>query len=258
MLEEHLSITQVNMYRRCPAQYYFRYVQGLKLPPSLNMAVGSSVHDAAEVAYRAKQEGDLVDPKEAADIAVASLEERLDEIELSPTDNVSKAKDAAAGSAELYVGSVVPTVVPALVEAEMVTVIDGVDKPVLGYVDVFDEATLGVRDLKVVSRTPNELVAAKSLQIAFYSFALTTSGRLVRNAIIDSVVTTKEPKHVVSAVRVDDQMMRRAVDTVRGVAEAIRAGLFYPNDDNIMCSPTACGYWELCRSEYPRTKSIVF
>ena len=42
-----LSPTQINMALRCGAQYEFRYVQGLKIPPAVSMTIGSGCDTAA-------------------------------------------------------------------------------------------------------------------------------------------------------------------------------------------------------------------
>ena len=44
----HLSPTQSGMYWRCPMQYYFRYVLGLKVPPAVALVEGGSHHNTFE------------------------------------------------------------------------------------------------------------------------------------------------------------------------------------------------------------------
>ena len=54
--EPHLSVTQLRMYLRCPLQYYFRYICGLKIPPTGDITLGRTVHAALEENYRQKVE----------------------------------------------------------------------------------------------------------------------------------------------------------------------------------------------------------
>ncbi len=47
----HISATQLNMYLRCPAQYKFRYVDGIILPPKSALTKGKAVHRGQEFNY---------------------------------------------------------------------------------------------------------------------------------------------------------------------------------------------------------------
>ena len=44
----HLSATSIEMFRRCPQQYAFRYMDGIKRPPPGAIIVGTSVHKGLE------------------------------------------------------------------------------------------------------------------------------------------------------------------------------------------------------------------
>ncbi len=52
----HLSVTQLKMYLRCPLQYEFRYIKGMKIPPAGVMTLGKSIHSTLEENYRQKIE----------------------------------------------------------------------------------------------------------------------------------------------------------------------------------------------------------
>src|SRR5690349_15067135 len=52
--KDHLSATQINMFQRCPLQYKFRYVDGLKTPPDSGLLLGITVHKGVEHNYRHK------------------------------------------------------------------------------------------------------------------------------------------------------------------------------------------------------------
>lgn len=66
--KDHLSVTQVRMYLRCPARYYYHYVQGIKLPPSGSMLLGRAVHSGLEHYLKVKlNSGDSIPPNEVLD-----------------------------------------------------------------------------------------------------------------------------------------------------------------------------------------------
>lgn len=46
---DYLSPTQIGMYQRCPRQYKYRYLDGLKEPPVLAMIEGGTHHVCFEV-----------------------------------------------------------------------------------------------------------------------------------------------------------------------------------------------------------------
>ena len=54
--EPHLSVTQLKMYLRCPLQYKYRYIHGLRIPPTGAITLGKSIHSALEENYSQKIE----------------------------------------------------------------------------------------------------------------------------------------------------------------------------------------------------------
>jgi ATP-dependent helicase/DNAse subunit B len=52
--KSYISVSQVKTYLRCPLQYYFSQIEGLKLPPKSALAFGSVTHKSVEVNYKQK------------------------------------------------------------------------------------------------------------------------------------------------------------------------------------------------------------
>ena len=66
-MADDLSPTKLGMLERCGLQYEFRYVKGLKLPPSSPLIVGSAAHRAAELDLKRKMEaGELLGARRRA------------------------------------------------------------------------------------------------------------------------------------------------------------------------------------------------
>ena len=66
----HVSASQIAMYQRCPRQWAFRYVLGIKRPPDGGLVVGSGVHAGAEAGMITKKAtGDNPDREQVAEIA---------------------------------------------------------------------------------------------------------------------------------------------------------------------------------------------
>jgi len=54
MDKKYLSFSQLSMFLRCPRQYEFRYIHGLKIPPSGAMVQSKVRHQTLEQNYRQK------------------------------------------------------------------------------------------------------------------------------------------------------------------------------------------------------------
>lgn len=54
MILDHVSHSQISMWQRCPRQWEFRYVKGLKMPPSGALIEGGCYHKALEVNFKQK------------------------------------------------------------------------------------------------------------------------------------------------------------------------------------------------------------
>ena len=96
MEKRHLSATQIGMFLRCPRQYEFRYMQGLKQPPSGAMVQSKVWHRTVEENYRQKIESakDLPLPR-MEEFYAAQYEEALkaEEIAFEAGTNPGRLKD---------------------------------------------------------------------------------------------------------------------------------------------------------------------
>ena len=73
----HFSASQLRMIRGCPLQYFYRYVEGRKIPPGVAMLRGSAVHETVETNLRRKIENDELSPiEEIRDLAADSFAQR--------------------------------------------------------------------------------------------------------------------------------------------------------------------------------------
>ena len=66
--KRQLSYTQINMFLRCPRQYEYRYVHGLKVPPTGAMVQSRVWHQTVELNYRQKIHSDR-------DLALGEMQE---------------------------------------------------------------------------------------------------------------------------------------------------------------------------------------
>lgn len=247
---EHFSVSQLNMYLRCPAQYAFRYLDGIVLPPTGSLTKGRAVHKGAEYNYRQKvktaRDAAL---EEIQDIVAAAFDREAEKTSWEKEEDKGRIKDETLLLTALYHQKIAPQVQPLFIEHEFkIPLAEGM--PLLGYIDVIDENFI-IRDLKTASKTPGENEAAKNLQLTAYAYAFRELvGREESAVALDYLVQTKQPKAVVLMAQRTKADIDRLWAIMFEVLKAIKGGNFYPNPQNIMCSVKACGYWDQCRQRY--------
>ena len=114
-----LSATQLTMFLRCPRQYEYRYIQGIKRPPSGAMVQGRVWHETLERNYRQKVDSNKDLPlSEMQESYADRLDETLasEEIEFEPTENPAKLKDVGSAIVAAHHKSIAPIVHPMAVE----------------------------------------------------------------------------------------------------------------------------------------------
>ena len=248
---DHFSITQLNMYLRCPAQYEFRYIDGIKLPPTAALTKGRSVHKGAEHNYRQKAETRQdVTLEEVQDIVGAQFDQEAAGTAWDKVEDKGKVKDETLALSALYHQAVAPEVQPLFIEHEFRIPVAGAAVPLLGFIDVIDERFV-IRDLKTASKTPSEGEAASSLQLTAYAMAYRELvGGIEAGVALDYLVQTKQPKTVTLLANRTELDIARLRLIMNHVLTAINTGLFYPNPSNFMCSAKNCGYWQACHKRY--------
>jgi hypothetical protein len=109
----HLSFSQISMFLRCPAQWEFRYVQKLKIPPSGALILGSAWHETIEQNYVQKIVSDEDLPLECmtdffSDIWTNKI--RSEEIDFG--DDPGKLKDLGVLITDIHHREIAPKVKP--------------------------------------------------------------------------------------------------------------------------------------------------
>lgn len=239
------------MYLRCPAQYKFRYIDGIILPPKSALTRGKAVHKGQEHNYQQKIETRKdVKLSEVQEVTAATFEELAPETEWEKDEDPGKIKDETISLASLYHTEVAPTVQPILVEEKVTVEFDNTPYTLLGYIDVVDEKGF-IRDTKAVSRTPSAEEATRSIQLTSYALAHRyLMGVPEAGVVLDYLVNNKTPKVVQLKATRTDEDIKRFLSILGRVAEAISNNIFYPNPNNFMCSERHCGYWKLCHQEF--------
>ena len=252
----HLSPSQLATYARCPKQYEFRYVDGLRIPPGAALSSGLGAHCAAESNNRSKLETRVDLPKqdlvEIADEAVKMI--AADEGVWVPPEQEGQAaqifedcRTDARDHAGYYAEAIAPDYQPAKVESwtriELATGWDFV-----GVIDMVDERQI-IMDYKTTTKSKSQGEADDSLQLtSYYAMYHYSHGRPPLGIQLDVSVKLKKgmSRQIIRTERTHDDVSALA-NRLTVVASAIQKGVFAPTDpSNWCCSPRWCGYWSRC------------
>lgn len=246
--KDYISVSQINMYLRCPAQYMFRYERGIVLPPKTPLTKGKCVHKGIETNY--SQKIDTFEDLKLSDVQDAvSTEFEVAKSETDFEDNdPGKVKDEAISLVTLYHKEVAPTVQPLAVEQKVEVELG--DTKLLGFIDVIDSEGY-IRDTKTASKTPSADEATKSLQLTAYSLAYRVLyGGDEAGVKLDYLIQTKTPKTVTLTAQRTEKDIARFENIMAAVARAIDSQNYYPNPTGFMCNERMCGYHHLCMKEF--------
>jgi|MudIll2142460700_1097286.scaffolds.fasta_scaffold00308_5 hypothetical protein len=274
----YLSNSQIDMYLKCPMQYYHRYVCDNKRPPGVAITLGSGTHKAAEVTHHHIVDHDVPAPIEQV---VAAFSDHFDKksedvpAEDWKEDGINKGqiKDAGIQLVSIYNRVVAPKVKPQVkdgvrgIEKKLEINVEGI--PLVGYIDLIDtnadaimseeERALlrqygsdvpeifrtAIADFKTRTKSISEDEVKGSLQLTIYSYAEQVG--LVR---YDQFLRQKTPKvKRIHSMRTT-QDYKWMAEIITGVARAITAGVFPPCDPTSWaCTPKWCGYYYMCRGK---------
>lgn len=247
----HYSVSQMNMFWRCPLQYMHRYVEGRKVPPGVIAIVGKGGHKSVEKNLSHKiQHGILLPDDAVGDIAADAVNAEWDTEppRLSPEDasegeNIvrGRAVDRAVSLAKLHHVEAAPNIVPVAVEREW-RLHTPLDIDLVGIIDVCEPAC--IRDTKFKSKSPTQAEADGSLQFTSYHLARTVLDKLDCELRMDALVSTKTPKYISFLTTRSDLDHRDFLNRLWQMDNAIKKGVFMPcQRDHWCCSEKWCGYF---------------
>lgn len=260
----YLSLSQVELYQRCPQQFYHRYILGEKSPPAVAMIQGTVIHKAVEVGYKHVMANKTLP---SLDMTLEAYSDSLDENmqadfvwedgeDETYNKDKGKVKDQGVAIVKTWHKNKLPKVKPMAVERSFITDFGGI--PVVGRIDFIDRTETPpnapdglpinplqdiVVDNKVVNKTYSQTAVDNKMQMSIYSHATGLTKQRY-----DLFVKTKTPKLQDLLTSRNPADVRWAVKTFVEVAKSIAMGSFP------MCSPEAwncsarfCGYWSKCR-----------
>lgn len=239
-----LSVSQIRTYLRCPQQYEYIYLRKLRPPATSSLLIGRSFHKAIEEANRAKLEtGEILELENVLDVFNDTWEREKSDVEWGDEDQ-GKAKDSGLIMTSHYYQEAGQHLKPAMIEQELSVDIGGVPFKVI--IDLVERGGI-IRDFKTAKRTPPADEADKSIQLTAYAIAYRElTGEEEAAAALDYTVNLKNgPKVVRLETKIGDDRIERTERLIKGVAQSISAGMFYPVEEGFACS--FCSFKDICK-----------
>jgi hypothetical protein len=248
-----ISPTQINMMRRCRAQYFFRYEEGIKSPPAMPLVRGRTLDTGLEFNFDHKIKTEEDAPVEdVLDAGSDEFETAFTDLEEKDKKEIDKGeeKDAVLKGLKKYREEKAPTVIKPkatqlYVEKELTPVYI-----LNGYIDLLTE--LALIDFKYVGKLPaKEPKPDYWLQMALYLYMLadTEDGAPEQAELQYVVAPTKTISHRIKEheIKQDEKLVQTMIKVFIGDLES---GNFPPNRENFLCSKRFCGYWNECEKRF--------
>lgn len=254
-----ISPSQFDMYRRCPRQYKYRYIDGIIAPPGVAMARGTAVHSGAEATHQHTiDHGKPLDVEAAVQEVAESFEKSIERVKFEEGEVPGKEKDRAIHNFRVYYAQAVPLIHPVAAEKTFAKKIGTV--PVRGVIDLIDQVPdipdvradpdqppaliEVVSDLKVTGRIWPDQKLEQAPQLTFYAIVEDTP-RVRIDFLLDQKSGTRyEPKRTLRTVNAK----RLLVEDLEEVVHLIKKGIFPRCDPTGWnCTNRFCGYYAECR-----------
>ena len=243
--EEHISISALGTYLRCPAQYAHRYIY--RTPPSLRagaLAFGTAIHTALALFYQRLMDGQ---PEPSSEELAASFSDRwtreLDSntpVLLDGKDTPDSAKDKGVAMIKVFHEQAPrPHKVLGVEEPFSIEVLDPRTSTPFAerLVGVFDavvleeDGTLRILEHKTAAKRWTQTRLEHDLQVTGYSLAAPLVGLPEATVTLQVLLKTKTPALELYHPTRTDRDRHDLLQVISGVLCSTKVGAFYPIRD---------------------------
>lgn len=247
----HLSKTQIGMYQRCPFSWSLRYVEGIKMPPSSSIVLGSSLDAAINLNY----EGKIKSGKDEAESVITDcFAEKFDREKgnavFEESEKPDELKDAGVNTVREFHKTICPMVEPAEVQTKDSIKFDNVPYELAVIVDTVDKNGV-VIDNKLAKKSWPAGKEYQELDPVIYSLWYEVNkGKEEQKFRFDIGVMNKTPKcqQIERKVTVEEKQgfLKLLAYTYDSIQHDLKRGVFLPRTDHFLCSRKCCGYHKIC------------
>ena len=262
--KDHLSTTSRRMYLRCGRQFWYRYVEGQKIPPDSSLVLGVAAHGSLAFGFadQCRTDRHLPVAKLLAHFAArlpVTLREMQElagaDVERKAGDTDAQLKDDGVAMLKLCDGQIGAKIQPERVEAEgslQITAGQAGTFKLVVKVDLRTRAGV-IIDYKTTKKRKPEGEALWDTQLTAEQLVEERAKRPAKRLEMHVIGRQKRGPFLQvlqSPIRTAEQK-QDVLQSFAEVATAIRAGIF-PKTDQIQQTCSWCGFRKLCRPEYAR------
>lgn len=137
---QHLSYSSISLWKQCPRKWWLRYQYGISDPPSIHLAFGTAMHQSIQTALI---EGGLTEntwKKFRLNLKSAALASKLHVLSKETEEYTRMGENILKDEMVRYVANSVKISTSEQVEKKIEFYVPGVDLPVIGFIDLIDDA----------------------------------------------------------------------------------------------------------------------
>lgn len=245
--------SMINMYQRCPKSFEFRYIKGIKSPPSGALTVGISTHAGiARNLIVKKENGVGCSPEELKDTVATDFEIRAKDTQFEEDEKPGELKDVAIQCALTHQKEIAPQIQPEGIEEQFIIDTDA-GYQLCGTMDLTSKDGV-IHDAKTAGKAYSQDAIQNSTQAALYDFAFEAlhkkRAKAFRFDVLIKPTKTLGVRAQVIEGSVSDGQRAWLFETLSSINKAVKVGAFPPTSpDSWVCSKKFCGYWDMCRGK---------
>jgi len=240
---KHYSISQLNQYKKCPASWYFGYVEKIKFIPGSSLVLGRAVHKAIELNFKQKITSYMDLP--LSDV-IREYYKSFDKEAITATfredENIGEIREGGAKILTMFHTKRSPEIFPAKVEEPFEIMVLG--HLFVGRIDLIDESGM-LMDIKTSSKTPSDISADYLLQLTMYSRA-----KGLTQCRLETMVNKKQPDCITQVMEITDAHQKHLDNVIKGVVCGMENQVIYTNRESFLCSDKWCSYWKECHEYF--------
>lgn len=235
---EYISPSRLNCWLSCPLKFKFRYVDGIKSPPTPSLFLGKTVHAGLEVFYRHRQLGITLEKQQVTARMLASWDRAIEDegINFDEKDKEEALQTQAVSLVEAYLDQAPaderPLAVETTIEVPLSDPATGEDLgvPLLGIVDLIldEEAGPVVVDFKTAARGGELLEVTNEIQLTSYAYGFRYAAGIQEGELqIRRLIKTRQPKIETHRYQPrTDVHFRRLFAVIRAYVDDLDSGNF--------------------------------
>jgi hypothetical protein len=249
----YLSHSQIEMYRKCPKQYEFRYIRGISIPTNWFLLRGKLIHAALD--YVNKQYINYGKCSNVGEESVSNFRDNLNFQEKRLDENERpKNKDKIYADFGKLINNYISNIKiidPKYSEIEKVFYLDNI--PILEYIDLIrkNDTIVDYKTVDNLKGKPVDLSLIKKHlnQLILYSLGVNLSN--VQIMVINSEIAKGyEETEIYTIKNIHKENM---LDIIKSTVCNIKSGNFPSDpDQEWRCSKKYCSFYDMCE-----TKSVL-